>query len=127
MGSQVKGKDGLTNKQRLLVDTLVTSGCTITKASEIAGYSKGESGRVIASRTLRIPKVQEYYRQQVAEIGLLGSLPAVKTLVRLTTEAKSEYVQMESAKDLLDRGGFKAPDKVQHSVGGNLTIKIDLD
>jgi len=127
MGSQVKGKDGLTNKQRLLVDTLVTSGCTITEAAKKAGYSKTESGRVIASRTLRIPKVQEYYRQQVAEIGLLGSVPAVKTLVRLSTEAKSDYVKLEASKDILDRSGFKAPDKVQHSHTGNLSITIDLD
>ena len=48
-------------------------------------------------------------------------------MVRLATNAKSEYVQMEASKDLLDRGGFKAPDRVQHQVGGNLSIKIDLD
>ena len=127
MGSQVKGKDGLTNRQRLLVDTLVAEGCSIAKASQIAGYSKGESGRVTASKTLRLPKVIEYMHSRVAEIGRLGTIPAIKNMVRLATEAKSEYVQMESSKDLLDRGGFKAPDKVQHSVGGNLTIKIDLD
>jgi phage terminase small subunit len=127
MGSQVKGLDGLTHKQRKLVDTLVAEGCSIAKASQIAGYSKGESGRVTASRTLRLPKVIEYMNSRVAEIGRLGTIPAIKNMVRLATNAKSEYVQMEASKDLLDRGGFKAPDRVQHQVGGNLSIKIDLD
>jgi phage terminase small subunit len=127
MGSQVKGQDGLTFKQRKLVDTLVTEGCSIAKASQLAGYAKGESGRVTASRTLRLPKVQEYYRSRVAEIGLIGAIPAVKTIVRLAQEAKSDYVKLEASKDILDRSGFKAPDKVQHQVGGNLSIKIDLD
>ena len=127
MGSQVKGQDGLTFKQRKLVDTLVTEGCSIAKASQLAGYAKGESGRVTASRTLRLPKVQEYFNSKVAEIGRLGAIPAVQTIVRLATEAKSDYVKLEASKDILDRAGFKAPDKVQHSVGGNLSIKIDLD
>tara|TARA_Y100000361_G_C11140714_1_gene334903 strand:- start:986 stop:1570 length:585 start_codon:yes stop_codon:yes gene_type:complete len=127
MGSQVKGKDGLTNRQRLLVDTLVAEGCSIAKASQIAGYSKGDSGRVTASKTLRLPKVQEYYRSRIAEIGLMGAIPAVKTIVRLAQDAKSDYVKLEASKDILDRSGFKAPDKVQHSVAGNLSIKIDLD
>ena len=127
MGSQVKGKDGLTNRQRLLVDTLVAEGCSIAKASQTAGYSKGESGRVTASKTLRLPKVQEYYRSRIAEIGLMGAIPAVKTIVRLAQDAKSDYVKLEASKDILDRSGFKAPDKVQHQVGGNFSIKIDLD
>ena len=127
MAKTMKGQDGLTHKQRLLVDTLVTSGCTITEAAKKAGYSNKESGRVIASRTLRIPKVQEYYRQQVAELGLLGSIPAVKTLVRLSTEAKSDYVKLEASKDILDRSGFKAPSSVQNLPSTNLSIKIDID
>jgi|TARA_B100000035_G_scaffold252410_1_gene221648 hypothetical protein len=126
MARTMKGQDGLTYKQRLLVDTLVTSGCTITEAAKKAGYSKTESGRVIASRTLRIPKVQEYYRQQVAEIGLLGSIPAVKTLVRLSSEAKSDYVKLEASKDILDRSGFKAP-QTPTIAAANLSIKIDID
>ena len=127
MASLVKGKDGLTYKQRLLVDTIVAEGCSIAKASQIAGYAKGDSCRVTASKTLRLPKVIEYMNSKVAEIGRLGTIPAIKNMVRLATNAKSEYVQMEASKDLLDRGGFKAPDRVQHQVGGNLSIKIDLD
>jgi hypothetical protein len=127
MASLVKGKDGLTYKQRLLVDTIVAEGCSIAKASQIAGYAKGESGRVTASKTLRLPKVIEYFNSKVAEIGRLGAIPAVHTIVRLATEAKSDYVKLEASKDILDRSGFKAPDRVQHSHAGTLSVKIDLD
>ena len=39
----------ITKKQKLLIDTIVATGCSVKKASEIAGYAKGESGRVTAS------------------------------------------------------------------------------
>ena len=49
--------DELTDKQRKLVDTIVTTGCTsIKEAGIIAGYStknNTEAARVSASRTLR--------------------------------------------------------------------------
>ena len=54
----MKKKNELTTKQRDLVDTIVTTGCTITDASQKVGYAKGEAGRVVASRTLRLPHVQ---------------------------------------------------------------------
>ena len=38
----------LTDKQTALVDTLVARGCTIKDAAEIAGYAKGDAGRVTA-------------------------------------------------------------------------------
>ena len=37
-----------------------------------------------------------------------------------------EYVQLEASKDLLDRAGYKAVDKVMHSVAGNIKVSIDL-
>jgi phage terminase small subunit len=120
-------KDKLTGKQRALVDALVTTGCTITEASQKAGYAKGEAGRVIASRTLRIPKVQQYMMNQISSTIGMGAIQASHMLNALSGSAKSEYVRLEASKDILDRVGLRAPDKVQHSVGGELSIKIDLD
>jgi len=125
--TQLSKKDGLTYKQRALVDTLVATGCTITEASQKAGYSKGESGRVVASRTLRLPKVQAYLQQEVSNKLGLGSVHASSTLLHLIQNGKSEYVRLEASKDLLDRIGMRAPDKVQHNLSGNVQIKIDLD
>ena len=116
----------LTHRQRTLVDTLVSQDISITKASEIAGYAKGESGRVVASKTLRLPHVQEYMMQQVGQHLTLSSISSVKRLRHLVDHARSEYVQLEASKDILDRVGFKQPDKVRHTLDGDISVKIDL-
>ena len=115
-----------THRQRTLVDTMVSQDITVTKAAEIAGYAKGESGRVEASKTLRLPHVQEYMMQQVGQHLALSSISSVKRLRHLVDHARSEYVQLEASKDILDRVGFKQPDKVRHTLDGDISVKIDL-
>ncbi len=119
-------KNELTTKQRDLVDTIVTTGCSIAEASQKVGYAKGESGRVVASRTLRLPHVQRYMVERVANTIGLGAVTASKKLVELSNGAKSEYVQLEASRDILDRAGIRAPDKVQHDIQGDIKINIDL-
>jgi Phage terminase, small subunit len=118
-------KDDLTDKQKQLVDTIVASGCSIKEAAEKAGYStKGskEAGRVSASRTLRLPKVQQYMQQRVAQTLGLGAVSASKRLIELSTGARSEYVQLEASRDILDRVGLKAPDRISHNIQGDIKI-----
>ena len=116
----------ITKKQKLLIDTIVATGCSITKASKIAGYSEGESGRVTASKTLRLPHIQEYMQQRIRErIGLNATI-ASKKVLDLSTSAKSEYVQLEASKDILDRAGYKPIDKSMHLVSGDIQVTIDL-
>ena len=122
----MKKKNELTTKQRDLVDTIVTTGCTITDASQKVGYAKGESGRVVASRTLRLPHVQRYMMERVANTIGLGAVQASQKLIQLSGEAKSEYVQLEASRDLLDRAGVRAPERIQHDVTGDIKINIDL-
>ena len=112
-------------KAKKLVDILVSSGCTITEASKLAGY-KGNSARVSASKMLRKPEVQAYMMSEINRAFGMHSAKAVAKLSQLSTGAKSEYVQLEASKDILDRAGFKAPDKHQHLVAGNFSINIDL-
>ena len=126
MSNRLPSESDLTEKQRALVDTLVATGCTITEASQKAGYSKGEAGRVTASRTLRIPKVQNYMMKQIANTIGLGAVHASRKMVELSREARSEYVQLEASKDILDRVGIRSPDRVQHSIDANLRVNIDL-
>tara|TARA_R100001480_G_scaffold545_2_gene1498 strand:- start:20045 stop:20416 length:372 start_codon:yes stop_codon:yes gene_type:complete len=116
----------LTEKQYALVDTLVAEGCSITEAAGKAGYAEGESGRVSASRALRQPHVQAYMMQRVGETLGVNATTAAARLVRLATGAKSEYVQLEASKDILDRAGFKAPDKHMHLHSGDIRVSIDL-
>ena len=119
-------QEELTAKQKALVDTLVAEGCSIREAATKAGYSTKDGGRVAASRTLRIPKVQAYMMSQVARSLGLSAVSAAHKLTQLSTSAKSEYVQLEASKDILDRNGLRAPDRIQHSVVGNLKVNIDL-
>ena len=116
----------LTDKQIALVDTLVASGCSIKDASQTAGYAEGESGRVTASKTLKLPHVQQYMMQQVADSIGLHATSAVSRLAKLSSGARSEYVQLEASKDILDRAGFKAPEKQLHLIAGEIKVSIDL-
>ena len=116
----------LTEKQKKLVDTLVANGGSVKNASQVAGYSAGESGRVSASKALKTPHVQQYMMQAIADSMGLNATKALNKIVSLSNNAKSEYVSLEASKDILDRAGFKAPDKVMHSHVGNVNVKIDL-
>lgn len=119
----------LTEKQKKLVDTIVATGCSITEAAEKAGYSTEGSrnaGRVTASRTLQIPKVQQYMQSRIAQTLGLGAVSASKKLIDLSRGARSEYVQLEASRDILDRVGLRAPDKVAHNIQGDIKINIDL-
>ena len=116
----------MTKKQIALVDTIVANGCTVKEASQLAGYAEGESGRVTASKTLRLPHVQQYMMQVVSESIGLSATSASKRLLDLARGAKSEYVQLEASKDILDRAGFKAPEKHMHLVTGDIKVAIDL-
>ena len=108
------------------VDTIVASGCSVKEASAKAGYSDGESGRVTASKTLRLPHVQEYMQQRVRESIGLNATVASKRILDLSTNAKSEYVQLEASKDILDRAGYKPIEKSMSLVQGNISVSIDL-
>ena len=119
----------LTDKQKALVDTIVATGCSIKDAAEKAGYSTNgskEAGRISASRTLRLPKVQTYMQQVIAQSLGLGAVSASKRLIELSSGARSEYVQLEASRDTLDRVGLRAPDKVAHNIQGDIKINIDL-
>jgi phage terminase small subunit len=121
--------DKLTDKQKLLVDTIVADGCSIKEASKRAGYSSNgseEAGRITASRTLRLPKVQQYMTSRIADTLGLGAVSASRKLIELSGNARSEYVQLEASRDILDRVGMRVPDKVKHTIEGDIKINIDL-
>ena len=116
----------LTKRQTALVDNIVANGCTIAKAAEIAGYSSGESGRVTATKTMKLPHVQQYLMTRMNEEFGLSATLAAGTVRRLAMGAKSEYVQLEASKDLLDRAGYKPIDRSQVQVAGDIRVTIDL-
>ena len=116
----------VTAKQAALVDALVANGCSITEAARLAGYADGESGRVTASKALRLPHVQMYMMERIGETLGLNATVASAKLVQLAKGAKSEYVQLEASKDILDRAGYKAPDRQLTTRAGDIAVSIDL-
>jgi len=116
----------LTDKQVALVDTLVANACTIKQAATVAGYADGESGRVSASKALKQPHVQQYLLQRVADSLGMHATTAAQKLIHLSGSARSEYVQLEASKDILDRVGLKSPDKQVHLHAADVKVSIDL-
>jgi len=114
-----------TKKQELLI-TAVANGHNISEASQLAGYAKGESGRVTASKTLKLPHVQQRLFQEVQSMIGVSATKSLKQVVNLSNNAKSEYVKLEASKDILDRAGHKPIDRTQTQVVGDFNIKIDL-
>lgn len=116
----------LTKKQQALVDVMVAEGLPTSQAAIKAGYSEGKAGYVTAHRTLKQPHVQQYMMQRITEqLGLNATIAAAKVM-NLASGAKSEYVQLQAAQDILDRAGFKPIDRSQVQVAGDIRVSIDL-
>jgi hypothetical protein len=56
----------------------------------------------------------------------LNATKASQKLMQLSHGAKSEYVQLEASKDILDRAGLRAPEKHMHLHAGDIKVSIDL-
>ena len=115
----------LTAKQNQFIDAYVANGGNGSAAARDAGYAES-SAHVEANRALKNPLiVQEIFRRTTLAIG--AALPkALNTVVRLSESAKSEYVQLEASRDLLDRAGMKAPERIDHRLDGEFRVTIDL-
>lgn len=116
----------LTKRQMALVDILLAEGGSMKSAAIKAGYAQGKSGQVSASRTLKLPHVQQYMMQRVSEQLGVNALKAVHRVSELAEGAKSEYVQLQAAQDILDRAGYKPIDRSQVQVAGDIKVSIDL-
>ena len=119
-------KRPLTRRQEALVQAYVANGGNLTQAAAVSGYSAGDSGRVSAQKAMKTAHVQAALMQAVAEEFSRHAPMAVKQLAGLAKRGKSEYVQLEASKDLLDRAGFKPIDRSQVQMAGDIRVQIDL-
>ncbi len=119
-------KVNLTRRQQALVDVMVAEGLSTREAASRAGYSEGKAGYVTAHKTLKLPHVQQYMMQRITEQLGLNATAAAAKVMNLAQGAKSEYVQLEAAKDILDRAGFKPIDRSQVQFAGEIRVAIDL-
>lgn len=113
----------LTTKQLTFVAEYVASGGRKKDSAIAAGYAPA-SAHVEAHRLLNLPKIiKAVHELTVHRLG--AALPgALATVMRLSSGAKSEYVQLEASKDLMDRAGMAAPKKVL--VGSDVRVTFDL-
>ncbi|MEK9909131.1 MAG: terminase small subunit [Candidatus Thalassarchaeaceae archaeon] len=131
MGNSLAARDmalaaeKLTPKQRALVDNLFLPGTTQEEAAINAGYAQ-TSAKVTASRTLRLPHVQEYINACVQEGIQSNSIRALGVVAELSDTANSDYVRLQAAQDILDRAGHKPVEKSAVAVRGELSVNIDL-
>jgi len=115
----------MTRMQQRFVDAYLANGGKGTEAAAEAGYAIG-SADTQASNLLRNPLVQQaIMRSTLTAIGL-SAVPALMVVTKLMSAAKSDYVKLEAAKDLLDRAGLAAPQRVDHRLDSSLTVSFDL-
>ena len=119
-------RDGdLTQKQAAFVAAYVANGGKGTDAAITAGYAQA-SAHTEQHRLLANPKIQqEILKETLNQLGLAAP-QALQTVMRLTNNARSEYVRLSAAQDLLDRAGFRPPDRVDHRVDASLTVTFDI-
>lgn len=115
----------LTEQQDAFVDEYVTNGGDAMKAVAAAGYT-GQRLDQRRNHLLAHPTVlAEIQRRTAQALGHLAP-KALATLSRLVGTARSEYVQLQAAMDVLDRLGMRAPERQEHTVSGDLKVVIDL-
>jgi len=122
--SNLKGQE-LTSLQQSFIEHYVADGGDVYQAAKKAGYA--ESGaRANGHKMLRNPLIQKQIQKLTLET-INGYAPkAVAVVMHLARNARSEYVQLQAAQDILDRAGFKPPERVDHRVDAALTVSLNL-
>ena len=115
----------LTPKQAKFVAELLANGGKQGDAARAAGYPP-RSADVTASRLVRNPVVQQHLAREMMSCLSLHAVTALHTVATLVSTAQSEYVRLEAARDLMDRAGFRPPDRQQLQIDGQLTVSIEL-
>jgi hypothetical protein len=107
-------------------------GVTDHEINGITGLSEEQIGRIRMSdnyseiqRTF-LDHIVEHDIENVRSMFVEGSRVAASTMISLMKNSESERIQMDAAKDVLDRAGHRPVDVVehQHKVDGGLVIKI---
>lgn len=117
---------GLTEMQHAFCVNYVRSGTgNATQAARQAGYAQSSAAGVGWS-LLHRADCQAHIRNLTA-VTLSSSAPIAALVMRkLALTAKSDFVRQTAAADILDRTGFRPPDRHEHLVSGGVTISIDL-
>lgn len=116
----------LTDRQVSFCEAYVEQGLgNAAEAAREAGYST-ETARQTGYKLLLLPHVASHINELTLKLLASSSPIAVRTMRDLAMNARSEFVRQSAAADILDRTGFKPPDRHQHLVSGSVTVSIDL-
>jgi hypothetical protein len=115
----------LTTRQQRFVEEYLRTGGRQTEAARAAGYSEANADKE-ASRLIRNPLVQQAIARDTLKTIGLAAVPALHRVMQLVGDAKSDYVKLEAAKDLLNRAGFAAPTAGEARLDHSLTVTFDL-
>lgn len=112
----------LTKKQLAFVSAYVANGGVVGHAAKEAGYAAPNEG----SRLLTNPSIINEIQKQMQTAISTHAVSALSMVAKLSQSAKSDYVRLEASKDLLDRAGFKPPDRISHQLDGTLSVSFDI-
>lgn len=107
--------------RRKMIEHIVTTGDGPTKTAKALNCNRSS-----VQLALRDPVVQQELQDQVGHRLARSSAIASSTLISLARGANSEYVRLQASDSILDRTGFKPPEKSLHLVQGEVKISIDL-
>jgi hypothetical protein len=115
----------LTEKQAAFVKEYVSNGGNGKAAAIAAGYSEA-TAHSIAVQLKRNPLIQQAVQKEIVTQMGYAAVPALARIVQLVDGARSDYVRLEAAKDLLNRSGFQAPTRVDHRLDAGLSVTLSL-
>lgn len=108
----------LTKKEKGVADGYLETGNGTQAALDNYDTENKNSAAVLASRTLRKVKVQEYLEKHAPK--------AASKIVSLSNQTENLPVALGATKDILDRTGFKPVEKNESkSIRVNLEVKIE--
>ncbi len=103
---KVDGKGYIfTEKMRKFADIYMETGNKIQAAKEAYDCGSNSMAYVLANRNLKHPLVQEHLQKSIDL--------ATDTIVGLAKNGEKEEVRLRASQDILDRLGYKAPDRLE--------------
>ena len=136
MANEQKGSDGLTVRQRAFISAYAINSETcgkIEKSAIAAGYSPG-GARTRGRELLDMPHIQAAIRKECEQVLASSAPMAISVLMELAVYSPSSSVRCTAACSLLDRAGFRHPEKIeindhrtQAAVDRELAVLLGLD
>ena len=115
----------LTKMQQDFVVALASGTHDLESAAIEAGFAaknaKRQGYELLSKEHIKLAYTMALHTQLAVAAG-----GASKTLSDLVIGARSEYVRLQAAQDVLDRLGLRVADKVDHRIGGEVSVRIDL-